>query len=276
MSTGLTDHEFSRADKLARIAALGIDPWGGRFDGHRPIAQIRELPCPPFDDNPTERVRAAGRIVLRRIMGKIHFLQLRDRTGEVQVMLGQKQVGEVGWQLAQELDLGDLIGAEGIYGKTRTGEPTIRADKLTFLAKSLEPHPDKHAGIKDEEFRVRHRYLDLVYNADSLRRTTQRVAVVRALRTYLDGQGFMEVETPTLHAIAGGRRRGRSSRTTTRSTSTCTCGSHWSCTSSACWSAGWSGSTRSAGSSATRASAAGTIPSSPCWSCTRRTATTTA
>jgi lysyl-tRNA synthetase class 2 len=204
VSTGSTDHELSRAEKLARIAALGIDPWGGRFDGQQPIATIRELPCPPFDDNPAERVRAAGRIVLRRIMGKIHFLQIRDRTGEVQVMLGQKQIGEIGWQLAQELDLGDLIGAEGIYGKTRTGEPTIRADKLTFLAKSLEPHPDKHAGIKDEEFRVRHRYLDLVYNADSLRRTTQRVAIVRALRTYLDAQGFMEVETPTLHSIAGG------------------------------------------------------------------------
>ena len=102
-------------------------------------------------------------------MGKIHFLQLRDQTERsAQVMLGQKQVGELGWQLAQELDLGDLIGAEGIYGKNarQENEPTIRADKLTFLAKSLEPHPDKHAaGIKDEEFRVRHRYLDLVYES---------------------------------------------------------------------------------------------------------------
>jgi lysyl-tRNA synthetase class 2 len=204
VSAESTDHELSRAEKLARIAALGLDPWGGRYDGARPIADIRSLPCPSFDENPTERVRAAGRIVLRRLMGKIHFLQLRDQTGDVQAMLGQKQIGEQGWALAQELDLGDLVGVEGIFGKTRTGEPTIRADQLTFLAKSLEPHPDKYKGMQDEEFRLRHRYLDLIYNPDTLRRAKQRVAVVRAVRTYLDGQGFMEVETPTLHAIAGG------------------------------------------------------------------------
>jgi lysyl-tRNA synthetase class 2 len=198
------DLAASRAEKLARIEALGLDPWGGRFDGHQPIARIRELPCPSFDQNPTNRARAAGRIVLRRLMGKVHFLQLRDRTGDVQVMIGQKQVGELGWKLAQELDLGDLVGVEGVYGMTRTGEPTIHADQLTFLGKSLEPHPDKYHGMQDEEFRLRHRYLDLVYNPDTLRRAEQRVAIVRALRTYLDAQGYLEVETPVLHAIAGG------------------------------------------------------------------------
>jgi lysyl-tRNA synthetase class 2 len=199
-----TDHEASRAEKLARIEALGIDPWGQRFDGATPIAQIRSLPADSFDTNPTARARAAGRIVLRRIMGKVHFLQLRDQTGDVQVMIGQKQVGDLGWQLAQELDLADLVGVEGVYGKTRTGEPTIRADSLTFLAKSLEPHPTDYYGMQDEEYRLRHRYLDLIYTPDTLRRTKQRVAVVRAIRMCLDAQGFMEVETPTLHAIAGG------------------------------------------------------------------------
>src|SRR5262245_34592200 len=175
-----------------------------RFDGHLPIARIRELPLVSFDDSPTGRVRAAGRIVRRRIQGKVHFLDLRDHTAQVQVMIGQKQVGDTGWKLAQELDLGDLLGADGVYGKTRMGEPTVRADALTFLAKSLEPHPDKYHGIADEEFRLRHRYLDLVYNEDTLRRAKQRVAVVRAIRNYLDAQGFLEVETPTLHAVAGG------------------------------------------------------------------------
>lgn len=202
MST--TDHEVSRAEKLARIEALGIDPWGGRFDGRMPISAIRELDCPPFDANPTQRVIAAGRIVLRRGMGKVHFLQLRDQSGDIQAMIGQKQVGEQGWALAQELDLGDLVGVEGVYGKTRTGEPTIRVEKLTFLAKSLEPHPDKHKGMADEELRVRYRYLDLLYNEDQRRRATQRVQIIRAIRRYLDNLGFMEVETPTLHAIAGG------------------------------------------------------------------------
>ncbi len=198
------DLTASRAEKLARIAALGLDPWGGRFDGHTPIARIREQPAVSFDENPDTRVRAAGRIVRRRIQGKVHFLDLRDHTGQVQVMIGQKQVGDLGWQLAQEFDLGDLLGVDGLYGKTRMGEPTIRAERLAFLGKSLEPHPDKYHGIADEEFRLRHRYLDLVYNEDTLRRAKQRVAVVRAIRNYLDGQGYLEVETPTLHAIAGG------------------------------------------------------------------------
>jgi lysyl-tRNA synthetase class 2 len=198
------DLTTSRADKLARIEALGLDPWGGRFDNHTPIARIRELPLVSFDNNPTERVRAAGRIVRRRLQGKVHFLDLRDFTGQVQVMIGQKQVGERDWQVTQNLDLGDLLGVDGVYGQTRMGEPTIRAERLTFLAKSLEPHPDKYHGIADEEFRLRHRYLDLTYNPDTLRRARQRVAVVRAIRTFLDAQGFLEVETPTLHSIAGG------------------------------------------------------------------------
>jgi lysyl-tRNA synthetase class 2 len=226
VSTGSTDHELSRADKLARIAALGLDPWGGRFDGRITIANLLELPADlPEGERP--RVRIAGRIVGRRDSGKVYFLEVKDSSGtptsreikgeregeikdvpdltsRVQVMAGQKQVGEVGWQLAQLLDLGDLIGVDGTYGKTRRGEPTVFADGLTMLAKSLEPHPDKLKGLAEEELRLRHRYLDLIYNPDTLRRAKQRVAVVRALRTYLDGQGFMEVETPTLHSIAGG------------------------------------------------------------------------
>src|SRR5207248_10671924 len=116
-----TDHEASRAEKLARIESLGIDPWGQRFDGATPIAQIRAQPAESFDTNPTTRARAAGRIVLRRIMGKVHLLQLRDQTGDVQVMIRQKQVGDNGWQLAQNLDLARLVGAEGDYGHTCPG-----------------------------------------------------------------------------------------------------------------------------------------------------------
>jgi lysyl-tRNA synthetase class 2 len=224
--TGSTDHELSRAEKLARIAALGLDPWGGRFDGRITIASLLEMPADlPEGERP--RVRIAGRIVGRRDSGKVYFLEVKDSSGtptsreikgeregeikdvpdltsRVQVMAGQKQVGEVGWQLAQLLDLGDLVGVDGTFGKTRRGEPTVFADGLTMLAKSLEPHPDKLKGLAEEELRLRHRYLDLIYNPDTLRRAKQRVAVVRALRTYLDGQGFMEVETPTLHSIAGG------------------------------------------------------------------------
>jgi lysyl-tRNA synthetase class 2 len=125
-------------------------------------------------------------------------------TGTVQVMIGQKQVGDENWQLAQHFDLGDLVGVDGIFGRTRTGEPTIRAETLTFLSKSLEPHPEKFHGMHDEEYRLRHRYLDLVYTPETLQRAKQRIQIVRTMRNHLDALGFMEVETPTLHSIAGG------------------------------------------------------------------------
>jgi lysyl-tRNA synthetase class 2 len=193
--------EESRSDKLRRIEELGLDPWGGRFDGHQPIGTIRDL---PLDAASPPRVRAAGRIVQRRGMGKAYFIDIWDWSGRVQVMIGQKQVGESGWALAKALDLGDLVGVDGQLGKTRTGELTIFADQLHFLAKSLLPHPDKWSGMQDTEFRLRHRYLDLVYNPEVMDRGLKRVRIVRRLRTFMDERGFVEVETPTLQAVAGG------------------------------------------------------------------------
>jgi lysyl-tRNA synthetase class 2 len=219
--------EASRSDKLQAIADLGLDPWGGRFDGHQPIEAILALPTDlPEDQRP--RVKAAGRIVSRRVKGKLHFLDLWDWSGRpvmrrsrevegkheatdylswssrIQVMIGQRQVGETGWALAQNLDLGDLLGVEGTFGPTKTGEPTIFADKLTFLGKSLLPHPDHWSGMQEIEYRLRHRYLDLTYTPETLHRARQRILIIRTLRRYLDDRGFWEVETPTLHAIAGG------------------------------------------------------------------------
>jgi lysyl-tRNA synthetase class 2 len=195
--------EASRTDKLRRIEALGLDPWGGQFDNREPIEAIRARPA-DLPEGQRPHVRTAGRIVLRRVMGNAHFLTIWDWTGRVQVMIGKKQVGEVGWPLAQELDLGDLIGVEGTFGKTKTGEPTIFADKLEFLSKSLLPHPDKWGGMQDVEFRLRHRYLDLIYNPETLERARKRILIVRTMRNYLDQAGYFEVETPALHAIAGG------------------------------------------------------------------------
>ncbi|HWG45945.1 MAG TPA: lysine--tRNA ligase [Gemmataceae bacterium] len=226
MSAPLDPYEASRIDKLQAIETLGLDPWGGRFDGHQSIQEVLALPADvPEEQRP--RVRIAGRIVSRREGGKVHFLDLKDwsgtptareikgeREGEVetvpdltsriQVMVGQKQVGETGWQLAQLLDLGDLLGIEGAFGKTRRGEPTVFAERLIYLGKSLLPHPDKFAGMHDLEFRLRHRYLDLIYNPETLDRARKRILIVRTMRRFLDDRGFWEVETPTLHAIAGG------------------------------------------------------------------------
>jgi lysyl-tRNA synthetase class 2 len=196
-----TDFEASRTEKLHRIVELGLDPWGGRFDGHQAIAAIRALAA---EAQPRLRVRAAGRVVQRRGQGKVYFVDIWDWTGKVQVMIGQKQVGETGWALAQNLDLGDLIGVDGEFGKTRMGEPTIFADAIHFLGKSLLPHPDKWSGMQDIEFRLRHRYLDLIYSPEVLDRTLKRIKIIRTMRNYLDARGYCEVETPTLHAIAGG------------------------------------------------------------------------
>jgi lysyl-tRNA synthetase class 2 len=223
VSAPTDDFEANRAEKLRRIEELGLDPWGGRFDDYMPIEAIRVLPL--NEANPP-RVRAAGRIVLRRLAGKLHFLEIRDWSGRliqralkgkehggetfdawssyIQVMIGQKQVGETGWALAQELDLGDLIGVDGTLGLTKTGELTIFAEQLHFLGKSLLPHPDKHSGMQDMEFRLRHRYLDLIYTPETLERALKRIKIIRTFRRYLDERGFCEVETPTLHAIAGG------------------------------------------------------------------------
>jgi lysyl-tRNA synthetase class 2 len=222
-----SEYEISRREKLRKIEELGLDPWGHRFDGHMPIQDVLALPADKPDDQ-RPPVKVAGRIVSRRIKGKVHFLDLWDWSGQptrrvaaavegkheateytdwssrVQVFLGQKQVGETGWALAQELDLGDFLGVEGTFGKTKTGEPTIFAEKLTFLGKSLLPHPDKWSGMQEMEFRLRHRYLDLIYNPEMFERALKRIKILRRIRAYLDERGYVEVETPTLHAIAGG------------------------------------------------------------------------
>jgi lysyl-tRNA synthetase, class II len=205
-------YEASRADKLQRIAALGLDPWGGRFDGHRPLAEVKGLPVDP--NAPPQKVRVAGRIFRRRDKGKAHFIDLwdwsvRDLADDkafLQVLISQKDVGPACWELAQLLDLGDFIGVDGTFGATRMGEPTVFAGEngLHFLGKSLQPHPDKWAGMQDTEFRLRHRYLDLIYQPETMRRSLARVRVMRQIRTFLEGRGYVEVETPTLHAIAGG------------------------------------------------------------------------
>ncbi|MFO0850867.1 MAG: lysine--tRNA ligase [Gemmataceae bacterium] len=201
-----TDLAEVRAEKLRQIAALGIDPWGRRFDGRQPIADIRKLPAGPFDDAKPAgpKVRAAGRLVRHRTGGKLQWLELQDQSGRVQVMVRVNKVTADEWKLVNLLDLGDIVGVDGEFGHTKTGELTVQADKLTFLGKSLEPHPKDVFGLGDVEYRLRHRYLDLIYTPDTLRRATQRVQVIRTIRGYLDGRGFLEVETPTLHAIAGG------------------------------------------------------------------------
>jgi lysyl-tRNA synthetase class 2 len=194
-----------RAEKLRQIEVLGIDPWGHRFDNTMPIGEIRKRVAEPFDDaKPGPKVRAAGRVVRYRTGGKLSFLEVWDQTGRIQLMLRVNKLTPQEWEVAKLIDLGDLIGVDGEFGKTKTGELTIQVEKLTFLTKSLEPHPKDVFGLGDVETRLRTRYLDMIYTPDTLRRAHQRVQIIRTIRNHLDGLGYMEVETPTLHAIAGG------------------------------------------------------------------------
>ncbi|MGC8639649.1 MAG: lysine--tRNA ligase [Isosphaeraceae bacterium] len=200
--------ETVRAEKLRRIAELGLDPWGQRFDGHQAIAHVRALPLPEAKKGeqaePGPTVRVAGRIMLRRGQGKVVFLDIRDWTDRIQIFIGKKQVGEQGWNLVELLDLGDLIGVDGTLGTTKTGELTVFATVVTILSKSLLPPPEKWHGLTDQEQRYRRRYVDLFTNPESLQTFLGRSKIIGAFRQVMGSRGFVEVETPTMQAIAGG------------------------------------------------------------------------
>jgi lysyl-tRNA synthetase, class II len=207
-------HEAARREKLRKLQELGVDPWGQRFDGHQAIAAIRARegeitvePAATDKQRPQQhgpKVRAAGRIVLQRPQGKLIFLTIRDWSEQIQVFIGRAQVGEQDWAVAECFDLGDVIGVDGELKLTNKGELTIFADKVHFLTKSIEPHPDKHKGLTDPELRQRMRYLDLIYTEGMLPRFLNRAKIVQSIRGTLAGEGFVEIEGPTLHSIAGG------------------------------------------------------------------------
>ena len=228
-------HETARRDKLRKIAEMGIDPWGARFDNRDLIGDIRrrasevkfhteagallDLPDPNADPELNFRqwvsdqgkgemtgpkVRAAGRIVLQRDAGKLRFVDIQDWSGKVQLFIGKNQVGDRNWELAGYFDLGDIIGVDGELRRTKTGELTIFADELHFLCKAIEPPPEKHHGLTDPELRQRMRYLDLTYGDGVLERFVKRTKIVQSFRNTLANYGYCEIEGPTLHSIAGG------------------------------------------------------------------------
>lgn len=195
--------EAARLEKLHKIEALGLDPWGQRFDGHIAIERARAL-CPEDSGVDGERVRVAGRIMLRNNKGKLKFYHIQDWSGRIQIMVSRGDLSEEQWELVGALDLGDLVGIDGRLRRTNTGEVTVFVEQLTMLCKSLAQPPEKFHGAKDTELLLRQRYIDLIYNEGVLPRMLKRTKIIDSVRQTLREQGFVEAETPVLHAVAGG------------------------------------------------------------------------
>ncbi len=197
-----------RKRKLDGVVALGIDPFGARFEGVIANAEVRArvegLSLAPGTSDETAKTRAAGRIALFRLMGKLAFLTIRDSTGDLQIGVSKARVGDKAWELMSLLDLGDIIGVDGHLGRTKTNEITVWAEGVTLLCKSLRPPPEKWHGLQDVDVRYRQRYVDLFSNPDVMATFKARCKIVDAVRSYFRDQGFMEVETPMLQPIYGG------------------------------------------------------------------------
>ena len=192
--------EQQRQQHLERIKQLGIDPYGSRYDETESSVSVKDR---FVDGDETQRGKCAGRIVLLRDIGKLIFLTLRDSQGAIQIGLSKKLLTEQ-WELVKLFELGDIIGAQGQVGKTRTGEITIWADNVTFLSKSLKQPPEKFHGLSDVDLRYRQRYVDLWANPEVMDRFKNRSQMIATIRRHLIEKGFLEVETPMMQAIAGG------------------------------------------------------------------------
>jgi len=199
-SEDVSKFEQQRQSKLSQIRELGIDPYGGKYDG---VESAKDIRGKYKEDDQSLQAKAAGRIVLLRDIGKLIFITLRDRSGTIQIGLSKKLLSEQ-WTLAKLLELGDIIGASGQLGKTKTGEITIWADNLELLSKCLLPPPEKFHGLADIDQRYRQRYVDLWANPEVMERFKDRSAIIKTIREFLTSRGFLEVETPMMQTIAGG------------------------------------------------------------------------
>ncbi|MCL6614718.1 MAG: lysine--tRNA ligase, partial [Firmicutes bacterium] len=195
------NEEFRRRRETAdRWRAAGYDPYGGAFARTHMAGEI----APAFAALEGERVAVAGRLTAIRRQGKVSFADLSDLTGKIQLYAKEDALGTEVYGLFDLLDLGDIIGAEGTVFRTRRGEVTIEVESFRLLAKALRPLPEKWHGLRDVDLRYRYRYLDLIANPEVREVFLKRTRIVSAIRRFLDGRGFLEVETPVLSLVAGG------------------------------------------------------------------------
>ena len=199
--------EQIRIQKLKEIQELGDDPYPTFYRNTHSLAAVgQEFSGKSAEELEHEKtkVRVSGRILTNRPFGKAGFITLSDGEGQLQVYAKKDQLPDRDFQLYKLLDIGDFIGVEGMLFRTRTGELTVLATELVFLAKSFLPLPEKWHGLKDIEIRYRQRYVDLVVNREVRDVFVKRSLIIRELRKFLDDRGYLEVETPILHPIAGG------------------------------------------------------------------------
>ncbi len=190
-----------RVDKLTALQEAGNDPFViTKYDQTHHSAVIKES----FDELEGKTVRIAGRMMSKRIMGKASFCNVQDLKGNIQSYVARDSLGEEEYKAFKKLDIGDIIGIEGSVFRTKTGEISIHAEKITLLTKSLLPLPEKFHGLTNTDTRYRQRYVDLIMNGESKQTLVNRSRIIREVRNYLDGQGFLEVETPMLVSNAGG------------------------------------------------------------------------
>ena len=189
-----------RREKMAAIAARGIEPFGRKYNFSHHAADVTGC----FDELEGQTVRLAGRVMAVRGHGKASFAHLMDMSGRVQLYFRQDAVGEAEYEEFGLLDIGDIIGVEGEVFRTQKGEISVKVVSFELLAKSLRPLPEKWHGLKDVETRYRQRYLDLIVNPEVRDTFVARSRVIKAFRQYFDAQGYLEVETPMMHPIAGG------------------------------------------------------------------------
>jgi lysyl-tRNA synthetase, class II len=208
MTEELNEHMRVRRDKMNTHREQGIDPFGDKFERTNFAQDLIEK----YDQYTKEELEEkqfpatiAGRIMTKRGKGKAGFAHIQDLTGQIQLYVRKDEIGEEAYDnLFKSADLGDIVGISGVMFKTNVGELSVKADDYQLLTKSLRPLPEKFHGLQDVEQRYRQRYLDLITNPDSRDTFVLRSKIIQSMRRYLDGHGFLEVETPLMHGIAGG------------------------------------------------------------------------
>ncbi len=197
----LTEVLRVRRDKLSSLMQAGCNPYQiTKFDQTHHAQQIKDT----YTDGEEMNVSVAGRIMSKRIMGKAGFAHLQDGSGSIQLYVSRDSLGEENYAAFKSMDIGDIVGVKGYVFTTRTGEISVHAESVTLLSKSLQVLPEKYHGLKDTDARYRQRYVDLIVNPEVRDVFVKRSRIISQIRRVLDDRGFLEVETPVLHTIAGG------------------------------------------------------------------------